>query len=753
MSTSAVLNPEQTRAYAGADPAGLITLLAGIYFPITPARDVASWQNRTRQQLHALADRVRERQLGPAAAADMLDRWAYGCGTQTTRYTSRIVDLLNAASDNPDPALVAQARRLLRQHAPAARRAARARAATPPGPATAPEPEPEPEPGSADRAGTAELTEPSGEVTGLTQCIAYAENLAAAAGQHGPDGNEGYLAQLAASHVTGEALTSGHDMQAAFAVAAAAATWHSTELGKQTSVQEAYSVNPDAGDKSYLTGDTGSGSPATDSDDVRTAMTASPSTPGPADADTGTPLPDAAGLTQTGAEHWHGSDVVTAASGDGAAAVGRCQYPDSAPYTVLATRPPGHRWEPDSNANGIDPALSAQEAARLADTLDELADLAESGTPAKPLTKLEKVAARVRELLGDSGVTIAGDDGEIEVSAADMRRILDAAVPEPAVATRRKVDAQDCKQDGMDTGAVWAELDTSGPEPTIAVTSTEGETPEEYPEGYTTTRLSPAEARQLAGTVRQFAATDPQTAAAAAAVPAPAAGSPDPVVEQVRDAYHRLADRPEGYVPLTALRDALPDVDHAQVDKALQTLLDDGGKLEPEALGHRIGDRERQAAIHIGGDDRHYLVLKPSADEPAPTPRPAAEAAAPAPAGPRRVTSPRGRVYEYDPDSGSTAVIEPDGWRAVVPAGSTTGVAARLLVWREEIKAGRGEDATADGARALLATMTGAELREVADAIGTTAAAARTKAQLVDAIVNSAVASPLKHRGLAQGWW
>jgi hypothetical protein len=76
-----------------------------------------------------------------------------------------------------------------------------------------------------------------------------------------------------------------------------------------------------------------------------------------------------------------------------------------------------------------------------------------------------------------------------------------------------------------------------------------------------------------------------------------------------------------------------------------------------------------------------------------------------------------------------------------------------LLVWREEIKQGRGQDATTDGARALLAAMTAAELREVADEIGTTAPAARTKAQLTDAIVNSAIASPLKHRGLAQGWW
>ena len=97
------------------------------------------------------------------------------------------------------------------------------------------------------------------EIIGLTPSIAYAERLAAEAGLHGPDGNERYLARLAAARVTGAGLTTGHDMQAAFAAAAAAAARHAAELGQQTSVQEAYNAAPDAGDKDFQTGDTGTG--------------------------------------------------------------------------------------------------------------------------------------------------------------------------------------------------------------------------------------------------------------------------------------------------------------------------------------------------------------------------------------------------------------------------------------------------------------------------------------------------------------
>jgi hypothetical protein len=103
-----------------------------------------------------------------------------------------------------------------------------------------------------------------------------------------------------------------------------------------------------------------------------------------------------------------------------------------------------------------------------------------------------------------------------------------------------------------------------------------------------------------------------------------------------------------------------------------------------------------------------------------------------------------------DPGTGTTAVIEPDGWRAVVPPSSSTGIAARLLYWNAEIKDGRGDDATDSAAQALLDGLSATELREIADELGASARGARTKPQLVDKIVNMAIGSPRNNRALRQ---
>jgi hypothetical protein len=402
-------------------------------------------------------------------------------------------------------------------------------------------------------------------------------------------------------------------------------------------------------------------------DSVKDPMTTSADSTVPAADDTGggDALPDTAGITNT--EHWHASEVLTASNGDGTVCLGLCKYPDSDAYVVVATKPAGQPWDPDNTANGIDPPLSPQEASQLADTLDELVALAQSGAAAPAPTKQAKLAERIRGLLGDNGrVTMVGDAGEIEVSAADLRTLLDAAAPEPALPTRRKVTGKACGKEGFDTGTVWARLDTTGPHPVIAVTSTEGtEQPEDYPDGYTTTRLSLAQAGQLAAKVRRFARHAPT-------------------------------------LPATYLQ------------------------------------RTRQNLIR--------RTARPT------TTAPAAAASPGAPAQPRRVTNPHGRTYEYDPTSGATAVIEPDGWRAVVPPTSATGLAARLLYWRAEIQDGRGEDATVQAGRELLAGLSAAELRELADSVGTPLANARTKPQMIDAIVTMTIVSPQDFRALRE-WW
>jgi hypothetical protein len=79
---------------------------------------------------------------------------------------------------------------------------------------------------------------------------------------------------------------------------------------------------------------------------------------------------------------------------------------------------------------------------------------------------------------------------------------------------------------------------------------------------------------------------------------------------RIRSAYAKLASTPGAWVNLTALRGHLADVPKAELDKALKAMLrDDDVRLEPEPFGHRVGDEERRAAVHIGGEDRHKLAI------------------------------------------------------------------------------------------------------------------------------------------------
>jgi len=124
----------------------------------------------------------------------------------------------------------------------------------PPG-STSPEPGPTPDnviPFPAPRAtAPKEQDMATTEVTGLDPAIEYAKALASYAAEHAQAGNEGYIGFLTQSKVQGSALSSAHEMQEAFAAAAAAAERHKGELEKQKTVQEAYNTNPDAGDKAF----------------------------------------------------------------------------------------------------------------------------------------------------------------------------------------------------------------------------------------------------------------------------------------------------------------------------------------------------------------------------------------------------------------------------------------------------------------------------------------------------------------------
>jgi hypothetical protein len=122
-------------------------------------------------------------------------------------------------------------------------------------PATTPDPQPaEPKTNSTpDPSTTPNEGDDMSEINGLDQSIAYAAAVKSMAAKHGTAGNEGYIGHLTERNVTGEALQSAHDMQAAMSGAMAAAAHHESELLKQKAVQEQYDANADAGDKQFQT--------------------------------------------------------------------------------------------------------------------------------------------------------------------------------------------------------------------------------------------------------------------------------------------------------------------------------------------------------------------------------------------------------------------------------------------------------------------------------------------------------------------
>jgi hypothetical protein len=78
--------------------------------------------------------------------------------------------------------------------------------------------------------------------------------------------------------------------------------------------------------------------------------------------------------------------------------------------------------------------------------------------------------------------------------------------------------------------------------------------------------------------------------------------TPD-VPAEIREAYRNASiDSGRAFVPLCEIRDRVATKDRALVDQALRELLleDPKVRLEPEAFGHRVGPRERRAAVHIG---------------------------------------------------------------------------------------------------------------------------------------------------------
>jgi hypothetical protein len=104
----------------------------------------------------------------------------------------------------------------------------------------------------------------------------------------------------------------------------------------------------------------------------------------------------------------------------------------------------------------------------------------------------------------------------------------------------------------------------------------------------------------------------PVSTQAGGAGEAPAPGASNGSLESlVRSAYKQLARAPGAYVSLADLRDALPAVDHRELDETLiQMDLSPRVHLVPVANQGSLTARERDAAVWMGGESQHALQIE-----------------------------------------------------------------------------------------------------------------------------------------------
>ncbi|WP_433732538.1 hypothetical protein ACQP2Y_46680 (plasmid) [Actinoplanes sp. CA-051413] len=368
-------------------------------------------------------------------------------------------------------------------------------------------------------------TAAAGEITGLTQSIHYAQHLAEQAETHGPDGNEGYLAHLAAAGVTGAGLVTARQMQNAFADAAAAAAVHAVELDKQTSVQELYDANPDAGDKTYLA--TTGADPAA-AVEQETPMTHEPAAPAAPRGHYHPDQPRAADgkwikvgdeLGYADGENVHATGRVVGA-GPVPTTLALIDYPDDGinqkgAFVEVATPKNGYNAATGEEADGrryCPPQLGPDEAEATAGHLEELAGMVESGYRPPAPTKHTRARQRVEMLLQENRAArrdriFVGDD-DVPLTTGDLLKLLIEADPTmSAPQTRHAVRSHAAVAAGGEDGTLWLDLepDTAGTWHVVA-TAVEGtESPDDGDNRQYTARHTPDSARELAAKLRAFA--------------------------------------------------------------------------------------------------------------------------------------------------------------------------------------------------------------------------------------------------------
>jgi len=97
--------------------------------------------------------------------------------------------------------------------------------------------------------------------------------------------------------------------------------------------------------------------------------------------------------------------------------------------------------------------------------------------------------------------------------------------------------------------------------------------------------------------------------------PASTAEDPGPVVSDdvetsIRAAYRELVRRPGQWIGLADLRDRLTGLDRTSVDDTLVAMAQrDGVRIIPVANVKALDDRDRAAALRMGGENHHALSI------------------------------------------------------------------------------------------------------------------------------------------------
>jgi hypothetical protein len=86
---------------------------------------------------------------------------------------------------------------------------------------------------------------------------------------------------------------------------------------------------------------------------------------------------------------------------------------------------------------------------------------------------------------------------------------------------------------------------------------------------------------------------------------------PSTVDERILGAYGHLATEPGDWVGFAELRAALPETPRTEFDNALHRLAELPLVYHtPEVAQKTLSEADRRAAVHIGGEDKHFLSVK-----------------------------------------------------------------------------------------------------------------------------------------------